>query len=110
MKDYTMSQYANANDLRADMLEDIKRLIAEVEDLNKGCRLLEQTIKNQKDTYVGSKKYWETTNKRLRDALEDMLAGWRYARATHGDLYGVGWDRAQNKAEQAIEGEGDDVS
>ena len=37
------------------------------------------------------------------EALEDILSGWKYIRSTHGDLYGVGWDRAQNKAELAIE-------
>ena len=30
------------------------------------------------------------------------LAGWRYIRCRHGDLYGVGWDRAQQKAEEAL--------
>jgi hypothetical protein len=38
----------------------------------------------------------------LYEALRDMLAGWRYIRQSHGDLYGVGWDRAQGKAEAAI--------
>lgn len=38
----------------------------------------------------------------LVDALEDMLSGWRYIRHVHGDLYGVGWDRAQQKAEAAL--------
>lgn len=41
-------------------------------------------------------------NARLREALQDMLSGWRYIRDTHGDLYGVGWDRAQTKAENAL--------
>lgn len=36
------------------------------------------------------------------EALRDMLAGWKYIRCTHGDLYGVGWDRAQIKAEEAL--------
>lgn len=39
---------------------------------------------------------------RLRAALTDMLSGWRYIRGAHGDLYGVGWDRAQLKAEAAL--------
>lgn len=38
----------------------------------------------------------------LEDALRDMLSGWRYIRATHGDLYGVGWDRAEKKAIEAL--------
>jgi len=36
-------------------------------------------------------------------ALEDMNCGWKYIRESHGDLYGVGWDRAQEKADEAIE-------
>jgi hypothetical protein len=39
-----------------------------------------------------------------REALQDMLSGWHYIRKVHGDLYGVGWDRAQAKAEKALEG------
>lgn len=38
----------------------------------------------------------------LLEALQDMLAGWKYIRESHGDLYGVGWDRAQDNAEAAI--------
>jgi len=36
-------------------------------------------------------------------ALEDMNCGWKYIRESHGDLYGVGWDRAQGKTDDAIE-------
>lgn len=38
----------------------------------------------------------------LVEALEDMRAGWRYIRKHHGDLPGVGWDRAEQKAEAAL--------
>ena len=38
----------------------------------------------------------------LIEALRDMNNGWKYIRSTHGDLYGVGWDRAQNKADAAL--------
>jgi hypothetical protein len=38
----------------------------------------------------------------LLEALQDMLSGWKYIREQHGDLYGVGWDRAQDKATAAI--------
>lgn len=41
-------------------------------------------------------------NEAIERALIDMLNGWKYIRSTHGDLYGVGWDRAQLKAEQAL--------
>ena len=37
----------------------------------------------------------EATIKSLRDALADALAGFRYIRQSHGDLYGVGWDRIE---------------
>jgi hypothetical protein len=37
-----------------------------------------------------------------REALRDMHAGWRYIRLSHGDLYGVGWDRAETKAANAM--------
>lgn len=38
----------------------------------------------------------------LTAALEDILSGWKYIRSSYGDLYGVGWDRAQDKAEAAL--------
>jgi len=38
----------------------------------------------------------------MREALRDMLAGWQYIRSSHGDLCGVGWDRAQDKAVAAM--------
>ena len=45
-------------------------------------------------------------NQQLVEALKDMLSGWRYIRDTHGDLYGVGWDRAQQAAEKALNSSG----
>lgn len=33
----------------------------------------------------------------LKDALSDMLNGWKYIREFHGDLHGVGWNRAQKR-------------
>lgn len=38
----------------------------------------------------------------LLEACKDLLSGWMYIRKVHGDLYGVGWDRAQQKAIDAI--------
>jgi hypothetical protein len=40
--------------------------------------------------------------KALREALADMLSGWRYIRQHHGDLAGVGWDRAEQAARAAL--------
>lgn len=56
-------------------------------------------------------EYWNNRVKsprerELEEALKDMLSGWKYIREVHGDLYGVGWDRAQTKAESALKGEG----
>ena len=44
----------------------------------------------------------EAEVKTLREALIDMRSGWKYIREMHGDLYGVGWDRAQDKADAAL--------
>jgi hypothetical protein len=41
---------------------------------------------------------------RLRDPAHDAVAAWHYIRLSHGELYGVGWQRVFNKAE-AIEAE-----
>lgn len=38
----------------------------------------------------------------LLEAIQDMLSGWKYIRAQHGDLYGVGWERSEQKAIAAI--------
>lgn len=35
-------------------------------------------------------------------AASDALAGWRYIREQHGDLYGVGWDRVESALTAAI--------
>lgn len=39
----------------------------------------------------------------LRGAANDALAGWRYIRQEHGDLYGVGWDRVEGKLGDALQ-------
>ncbi len=38
----------------------------------------------------------------LLAALQDALSGWIYIRQSHGDLYGVGWDRVEQSAKKAI--------
>lgn len=38
----------------------------------------------------------------LYEALCNMLSGWRYIREVHGNLYGVGWNSAQDAAEAAL--------
>jgi hypothetical protein len=44
----------------------------------------------------------ESTYLEVVEALTDMLNGWKYIRHSHGDLYGVGWDRAQQRVEAAL--------
>jgi len=43
-----------------------------------------------------------TQRDELLAACEDLLSGWKYIRQVHGDLYGVGWDRAQQAGETAV--------
>jgi hypothetical protein len=38
----------------------------------------------------------------LYSAATDALAGWRYIRAQHGDLDGVGWDRVEQALTEAL--------
>ena len=38
----------------------------------------------------------------LHRTLCDALSGWRYIREAHGDLYGVGWDRVENRLNTQI--------
>lgn len=40
--------------------------------------------------------------RQLEDALLDARSGMRYIRETHGNLYGVGFDRVEEKAEKAL--------
>ncbi len=44
----------------------------------------------------------QPVNQQLLEALKDMFSGWRYIRESHGDLYGVGWDRCEASAKAAI--------
>jgi hypothetical protein len=45
-------------------------------------------------------------NARLRGALADMYAGWRYIRLHYGDLSGVGWERCDASARAALDPDG----
>jgi hypothetical protein len=38
----------------------------------------------------------------LYAAAADALAGWRYIREQHGDLYGIGWDRVEQALTAAL--------
>lgn len=70
----------------ADMLESCSLHVGDIEQYHAGIAL----------------RRLHEVNAELLEALQDMHAGWKYIRSFHGDLYGVGWDRAQDKAEAAI--------
>ena len=58
-----------------------------------------------KEIDVGTKLYTHPANEltdEVKDALTDALSGWKYIRESHGDLYGVGWDRVQDKLEAIL--------
>ncbi len=76
--------------------EENKLLRAEIERLRATNKQLVEGI----DTITRRK---QEEIERLREALKDMLNGWRYIRETYGDFYGVGWDRAEQKALYALE-------
>lgn len=38
----------------------------------------------------------------LHLTLCDALSGWQYIREQHGDLYGVGWDRVEDRLKAQI--------
>lgn len=41
--------------------------------------------------------------RQLEDALLDARSGMRYIKETHGNLYGVGFDRVEEKAATALD-------
>lgn len=55
-------------------------------------------VESAEPLYTGFK---ELTDE-VKDALMDALSGWKYIRECHGDLYGVGWDRVQDKLEAIL--------
>ena len=51
-------------------------------------------------TYLQSERC--VANVEIIDAMKDALSGWNYIRDSHGELYGVGFDRVQNKLEKSL--------
>lgn len=41
--------------------------------------------------------------RQLEDALLDARSGMRYIRESHGNLYGVGFDRIEEKSKKALD-------
>lgn len=62
---------------------------------------LTKTLERELAAERAAREKLETKVSQLRRALEDMFSGWLYIRRVHGDLYGVGWDRAEDKARAA---------
>jgi hypothetical protein len=79
--------FQGSSEFAVDLADAIRDLRATVQTLSRYRESLSEVIA-ERDA--------------LREALTDMLSGWRYIRETHGDLYGVGWDRAQEKAIAAL--------
>lgn len=87
----------------------IERQIAVVHDMARDVRMSAriaegrlhlhqvENLREQADALEGAEATL-SLHDALVDALKDLLSGWRYIRDVHGDLYGVGWDRAQDKA------------
>jgi len=43
------------------------------------------------------------TDEEILDGVKDALSGWKYIRDSHdGYIYGVGWDRVQDKLEAIL--------
>jgi|688.fasta_scaffold863738_2 hypothetical protein len=83
--------YVEAEDVEP-LVAEIERLRAEVEEQ---ARLL--GMSGEREAKLRARV------EGLEAALRYMLSGWRYIRETYGDLYGVGWNRAEEKARAALE-------
>jgi hypothetical protein len=94
----TLNQQPEAPQLTES--SELRRLQAENERLHQINQSHEMKLSVR--GYEIQIKDLKAVNAELLDALKDMHGGWKYIRETHGDLYGVGWDRAQKKAEAAI--------
>lgn len=112
----TGHDWPNTNDelLRVQCATELRRLHAENEALRStlasSCdeerqQLWEATSGGGCSRALDAEAAREADREAMRmalEALEDMNNGWKYIRSMHGDLYGVGWDRAQDKADAAI--------
>ena len=70
-------------------------------DKNTGKPRMEGFIQTEYDIPLYTHPVKELTDE-VKDALMDALSGWKYIRQCHGDLYGVGWDRVQDKLEAIL--------
>lgn len=83
----------------------VNRLADEIERLRvKSERLRERLLQEQAALVLDEIGAALERERVLRAALTDMLSGWRYIRDTYGDLAGVGWDRVEQTACNALEG------
>jgi hypothetical protein len=87
-------------------MTDVTGLIEAIDELH-GCiiRRPGDTCKVRKE-YLNAALHALTAQQSMIDELEkaatDALAGWRYIRQNHGDLYGVGWDRVETSLHEAL--------
>jgi aminoglycoside phosphotransferase family enzyme len=96
----------NANEL-ADKIEDARNETDFQRWANEAPDMLRQQqaeIENLKAGLLSHHDIYpvkELTDE-VKEALMDALSGWKYIRKCHGDLYGVGWDRVQDKLEAIL--------
>jgi predicted RNase H-like nuclease (RuvC/YqgF family) len=97
-----------ADRLRAEIARvksDERENRAEIERLRVKNEWLRERLLQERDALVLDELGAALERERvLRAALTDMMSGWRYIRDTYGDLAGVGWDRVEQKAREALEG------
>jgi len=99
---YAIAHDAHIHREREEHRAEIEKLRVEIEGLR--AQLEEHYIAMRVRQLEHALDAERQTVRQLREALTDMLNGWRYIRETHGDLAGVGWDRAEQKAFSALEG------
>jgi hypothetical protein len=90
---------------RAELREMLVSLIQPGPDPSSGVDALHWCIEGRRKIAceaLAVMDHLDARERRLREALEDMLSGWRYIREQHGDLDGVGWDRAEDSARAAL--------
>ena len=100
--------------MRKEITEEVDLMRAEIERLNKdllaqnaccdGAAAQDAHVRQEREEYKAEIEKLRAEIERLREAMTDMLGGWRYIRETYGDLAGVGWDRVEQKARKALEG------
>ena len=78
-----------------ELVAERDRLVSRLEEVLRGTGLRNSDLAARAEAV-------EAHVAELAGALDDMFSSWRYIRQQHGDLPGVDWDRAENKACAAL--------